>query len=181
MKFNRKSFHRMSQKSVFRLGKLICFGLFVFAGVTSQVHGDLANGDFEDPDTGPLPSAVFIDQSLVPHWQTTATDQTIEIWSNGFDGVTSYNGKQHAELNAEEASTLFQDVSGIASGFVVGFEFAHRARVGNDVMRLTITDLGIDNMEGGGNDTVLFSKEYTASASGWEFNTSLGEAPIVTL
>jgi hypothetical protein len=155
--------------------------LLVAIAFTGQVDADLVNGGFENPDTGPLPTARYIPQALVPHWQTTASTGIIEIWSNGFNGVSAYEGKQHAELNSDQASTLFQDVSGIAAGLRVGFEFAHRARVGTDVMRLTITDLGSDNMNGGGNDTVLFTDEYSATTLNWEFNTSIGELPIVAL
>ena len=155
--------------------------LFVCLLPTSQSFADLSNGSFEEPNTGPLPTGRFISQDLVPNWQTNATSGFIEIWSNGFNGVDAYEGNQHAELNADQASTLFQDVSGIDSGLIVGFEFAHRARVGTDVMRLTITDLGADNMQGGGNDSVLFSKEYSATTLQWEFNTSSAEAPIMAL
>ncbi|MEZ6097080.1 MAG: PEP-CTERM sorting domain-containing protein [Pirellulaceae bacterium] len=76
---------------------------------------------------------------------------------------------------------LFQDVSGINAGEHLGFEFAHRARVGTDVMTFTITDLGADNLLGGGNDSILFSKEYSATTLGWEFNTSASEGPIVAM
>ncbi len=162
------------QQSIF-LGLLVCIAF------TGQVNADLINGSFENPDTGPLPTARFISQVLVPPWKTTASSGNIEIWSNNFLGVLAYEGKQHAELNSDQASTLFQDVSGVDSGLNLGFEFAHRARVGTDVMRLTITDLGIDNTNGGGNDTVLFTKEYAATTLNWEFNTSVGEPSIVAL
>ncbi len=167
--------------AAFAAKKFIYLGLLVGIAFTGQVHADLANGSFEDPDTGPLPTARYIPQALVPHWQTTATTQIIEIWSNGFNGVSAYAGKQHAELNSDQASTLFQDVSGIGAGLTVGFEFAHRARMGTDVMRLTITDLGADNAVGGGDDLVLFTNAYSATTLNWNFNTSIGAAPIVAL
>lgn len=63
----------------------------------------------------------------------------------------------------------------------MGFEFAHRARVGIDVMNLSITDLGLDNIFGTGDDTVLFTKNYSADTSAWVFNTNAGENPIITL
>ena len=82
---------------------------------------------------------------------------------------------------AEVDQTLFQEISGIGTGQEVSFEFAHRGRVGTDVINFSITDLGIDNLFGTGDDTVLFSKNYSADTSGWVFNTNAGEDPIITL
>ncbi len=161
--------------------QLICFGILFGITISGQVRGDLVNGGFEDPDTGSLSSAVFIDQSFVPGWKTNAASGLIEIWSSNFNGVSAYQGQQHVELNSDQASTLFQDVSGIGAGLTVGFEFAHRARMGTDVMRLTITDLGADNTVGGGNDSVLFTNAYSATTLNWNFNNSVSEAPIVAL
>lgn len=118
---------------------------------------------------------------MVPGWETSASDNKIEIWTSGFLGVTAYEGNQFIELNATQVSTVFQDVSGIAAGLEVGFEFAHRARVGTDIMNLTITDLGEDNIFGGGNDTILFTNNYSATTAAWVKNTNAGEAPIITL
>ncbi len=182
MTFNLKSACNTGLKSTaFAARKLLCLGVLVCIANAGLVHADLINGGFENPDTGPLPSAVFMHQSLVPGWKTNAASELIEIWSSGFNGVSAYEGKQHAELNSDQASILFQDISGIAAGLNVGFEFAHRARVGTDVMRLTITDLGSDNMTGGGNDTVLFTNQYSATTLNWIFNTSVGDPSIIAL
>ena len=149
--------------------------IFLFAPLA---NAGLINGGFELPVIGSTASTQA-NPGLVPGWQTT--DTSIEIWSQSFQGVTSFEGDQHAEINAIIDGTLFQDVTGIAPGSILGFEFAHRARVGTDVMQLDITDLGSDNLPGGGNDTVLFSKQYSATTTAWIFNTNAGEAPIVAL
>ena len=153
------------------------------AGTTSQpptaITG-LINPSFESPELVGK-TFRFLDQSLVPGWQTDAASGTIEVWANGFGGVTSFAGTQHAELNSNQASTLFQDTTGIAAGQRVGFEFAHRGRNGTDTMRLTITDLGSDNVLGGGDDTVLFTSEYSATNLAWQLNSSANEAPIIAL
>jgi hypothetical protein len=146
---------------------------------TSEAQAALINGGFESPDLGTSPISQGVPRANVPGWQTT--DSLIEIWVNGFRGVPAYQGKQFAEINAFIDGTLFQDVSGIAAGSQVGFTFAHRARVGTDVMALTITDLGSDNLLGGGNDTVLFTKRYSATTSAWVQNTNAGQAPIIAL
>lgn len=75
-------------------------------------------------------------------------------------------------MNAEEASTLFQDVAGIAAGSIIGYQFAHRGRFsdfGDDSMRLTITDLGTDNIPGGNPDTILFTGDFSTSNQAWRY------------
>jgi hypothetical protein len=48
-------------------------------------------------------------------------------------------------------------------------------------LRLTITDLGDDNSIGGGDDTELFSKEYTTGKSAWAVYDSTQEPTITAL
>lgn len=155
--------------------------LFVIATLimsTEAVQASLINGGFEDPAFSPgNPGNSF--PTTIPGWQTT--DSAFEIWSDGFGGVTSYEGSQHAELNAFIAGTLFQDVVGIGAGLEVGFQFAHRGRAGDETMQLTITDLGIDNVFGGSNDTIIFQNQYTTGTASWVLYTSASEAPILTL
>jgi hypothetical protein len=115
----------------------------------------------------------------VPGWNTD--ESSIEIWANNFSGVPAYEGNQHAEINGNSEGSLFQEVTGIAAGQQVGFQFAHRGREGTDTMRLTITDLGGDGAFGTGDDSVLFSKDYSAGNTAWVFHTSAGEPTITTL
>lgn len=153
--------------------------LLVFATTLSgAVQAGLINGSFEDPVFS-LGVASVDFPATIPGWQTT--DQSFEIWSDGFTGVTSFDGNQHAELNAFINGTLFQDVTSIGAGAQVGFEFAHRGRAGTDTMRLTITDLGVDDLAGGGNDTVLFTDIFSTGNTAWVFYDSASEAPILAL
>lgn len=131
----------------------------------------LLNGGFEDPSVNKYEQ---LWDTSVPHWQTTASDNRIELWATGFKGVTSYEGNQHAELNATQASTLFQDVSGIAAGAIVGYEFAHRGRSGEDTMRFTLTDLGVDDLFGTSDDEILFTGLFTDGTDDWGFYTGTG-------
>jgi hypothetical protein len=140
--------------------------------LASPASAGLINGSFET--SPPVTTYIQTDQSNIPGWLTTASDQKIEIWQSGFNGVPAYLGTQFAELNATQPSTLYQDVTGIAAGAVVGFEFAHRGRNGNDTMRFGITDLGTDGTPGGGDDTVLFTNTYTDGTSGWGFYSGTG-------
>jgi hypothetical protein len=150
--------------------RLIVLAATVLSSQSAQAG--LINGSFEVPHfTGT--AANF--PGAIPGWQTT--DSAFEIWSNGFNGVTSYDGTQHAELNAFINGTLFQDAPGIALGTLVGYQFAHRGRAGLDTMRLTITDLGSDNLPGGTGlaaDTVLFTSLYADNNTAWGFYTGSG-------
>ena len=145
------------------------------------------NGSFEEPVLNK--SWHIYDESSVPGWQTTASDNGIELWNGtamsgnlaGSDNDFSYDGNQHAELNANMVAALFQDVSGVDANEILGFEFAHRGRKGEDTIRFTITDFGLDNIFGSTDDTELFSKDYSTGNLAWDFYTSDGFAPILTL
>jgi hypothetical protein len=129
----------------------------------------IINGSFENPAFSTT-TASLVNESLVPGWDTTATNNLIEIWANGFGGFASAAGAQHAELNATQVSTLYQDVSGIPANATVGYSFAHRGRQGIDTMALQISDLGTDNAAGGigsAADTVLFTQTYSTGNTAW--------------
>ena len=123
-------------------------------------------------------SAGLLLWSQASYWATTAPDNTLEIWSNGFLGVPAYEGNSFAELNANYASTLYQDVNGLGDNNQINWKFAHRGRDGVDTMRLTITDLGWDQVYGGGNDTVLFQGDFSDGNTAWGLHvgtiTSIG-------
>lgn len=96
----------------------------------------LVNGGFEQP-TVPAGKYSLLDESAVPGWFTTDTQNKIEIWSSGFNGVASAEGKQFAELNAYSASRLYQDVP-TTPGQTLSWSLNHRGRQGTDVMRVLI-------------------------------------------
>lgn len=146
-------------------------------------HAGLVNGSFETPFIANQSWGLFTN---VPGWKTTASDNNIELWGNGFDSLSggpvyAYDGRQFAEINATQFATLYQDVSGISAGSIVGFQFAHRGRSGVDSMRLTITDLGANGVLGGGDDTILFTDDYSDGNTAWGFYTSAGEPPITAI
>ena len=73
---------------------------------------------------------------------------------------------------------LYKESAGIERDNVLEFSFAHRGRNGDDTLKLTITDLGADNVEGGGDDQELFTKEYTTGKDVWAVYNSTTETPI---
>jgi hypothetical protein len=133
----------------------------------------IVNGGFEDSRFTPSQADyTIIDQSQVTGWFTTASDGQIELWSDGFQGVTAFEGDQFAELNANQTSTLYQDVSGIAAGARLSFGFAHRGRLGIDTLRLSITDLGADNVAGSSDDKLIYTSLYSDGTDAWGYHTS---------
>ncbi|MGY1653188.1 DUF7507 domain-containing protein [Geodermatophilus sp. SYSU D01119] len=95
----------------------------------------LANGGFEQPAIRANDLA-FLHQDQVPGWTTTATDRQIELW-RGYQGVPAGSGAQFAELNANQVSTLYQDVP-TSPGQTLRWELQHRGRLGTDTMAVHI-------------------------------------------
>ncbi len=112
----------------------------------------LQNGGFETPGVGPGGQAMF-DFSQVPPWQTTDSLDQIEIWGDGFDSVPAGQGGNFAELNANSAGTLYQDVAS-TSGEVMTWSLLHRGRDGADSMQVLIGDASVADVNG---------------ATGWDF------------
>ena len=99
----------------------------------------LVNSDFENvPLSG---THAQLDASLVDGWNTTATDNKIEIWRDGFLGHPAYSGTFFAELNATQPSALYQDVE-TTPGEIIRWGFAHRGRNTDETMQLKIGPLG---------------------------------------
>ncbi|MEV5705345.1 Ig-like domain-containing protein [Actinoallomurus sp. NPDC052274] len=101
----------------------------------APVH--LVNGSFEAPPvTG---YQLLPDASTNPSigWHTTATDHLLEFWRSGFQGVPAADGQQFAELNANQVSTLYQDLPTVP-GTRLTWSLYHRGRLGTDVMRVLI-------------------------------------------
>ena len=99
----------------------------------------LLNNDFEDvPVSG---TNAQLDASLVNGWNTTATDNKIEIWRDGFLDHPAYSGTFFAELNATQPSALYQDVE-TTPGEIIKWGFAHRGRNTDETMQLKIGPVG---------------------------------------
>ncbi|MEV4853068.1 MULTISPECIES: DUF7507 domain-containing protein [unclassified Microbacterium] len=97
----------------------------------------LANGSFEQPAFTAGVSIVNAD--VVPGWSTTATDNQVEIWRSPGNprGYAAAQGSQFAELNATQASMLYQDVA-TTPGQTLYWSLKHRGREGTDTMRVMI-------------------------------------------
>ncbi len=96
----------------------------------------IVNGSFESPVIAANTWAP-IDESVVPGWETSATDNMIEIWRSPFGGVSVPAGSQFAEVNANQQSKLFQDIA-TTPGETIRWQLQHRGRTGVDVMEVRI-------------------------------------------
>jgi len=172
------------------------------ADACSGIPGLLANGSLEVPDiSSPVPSALqtfgspplqvkIYSADDVPGWNTTATDNRIELWQSGFNGVVSFDGQQHAEVNANRFGAFFQDLQSTPETEVL-WEFAHRGRSGVDTVEVLIGPVaGPLDSQGAfstdNDDWVLYSGRYDVpvgqSTTRFEFraiatangNTSVG-------
>ena len=120
------------------------------------------NSDFESPTGITMGSLGFINQNNFQCWRTTATDGLIEVWTNGTESTNAYSGVQFIELNANQVSTLYQDLS-IIPGSSVNVSFAHRGRFsGIDVLRVEVGPIGGPYVSLG---------NFSAGPSAWVFNS----------
>lgn len=143
--------------------------------VATSASADLVDGSFESNDI--YYGYGFLTGGLDTPWNTTAPDNLIEIWGE-YMPTPAYEGTRHAELNANYASTLYQDINGLGDNNTINWHFAHRGRYGTDVMKLTITDLGADQTWSGGDDTTIFTQNFAADNAAWQVHygtiTSIG-------
>lgn len=105
----------------------------------------IVNGSFEEPAQKTM-LAPQLEARTVPGWSTTATDDKIEFGVNtktnsapqllGNDKSIP-DGNQFAELNANQVSTLYQNVSTVG-GHIYEWGLSHRGREGTDTMALII-------------------------------------------
>ncbi|WP_223585902.1 DUF11 domain-containing protein [Microbacterium sp. OVT16B] len=124
----------------------------------------LTNGSFEQPV---MTSGVTItNENNIPGWLTTATDNQIEIWRypGNPNGWQAAQGTQFAELNANQASMLYQDVA-TTPGQTLYWSLKHRGRVGVDTMRVMIGVPGgtLTNVSGSLSDGTAAWATHTGS------------------
>ncbi|MDO5150045.1 MAG: InlB B-repeat-containing protein [Oscillospiraceae bacterium] len=122
----------------------VCAGLVYAAGTTysDSDNRKLQNGSFEEGQTW-TNSYKQLSQQEVPSWNTTAFQGKIELLQNN-NGVyikdvalSPTDGKIAAELNADEESTLYQNVKTTPSS-VYEWGLDHGGRNGTDTMALVI-------------------------------------------
>ncbi|MFJ4950278.1 isopeptide-forming domain-containing fimbrial protein [Streptomyces sp. NPDC088760] len=130
----------------------------------------LVNGSFEDPPVTNyelLPDASQTQAAKrVPGWLTTASDHMIELWRSGFNGVPAAEGAQFAELNANQVSTLYQDLP-TTPGTKLYWRLYHRGREGQDTMALDI----------GAPGSMVEQRRFTDGNTAWGYYTGTYSVP----
>ena len=124
---------------------MICIIAIAFTGsvyAAAEESRKLLNGSFEEGQTF-TGNYSQPDQSAVPSWNTTAFQGKIELFRKNtgtyINGVTlePKDGTYAAELNADEESTLYQNVKTSPSS-VYKWGLDHGGRNGKDIMALVI-------------------------------------------
>ena len=129
-------------------------------GVTDVNEGfcvaTITNGSFEELDFG-CSNFSIVDESLINGWEHSAPSGNevicgvssanpgaeIEIWGDGFLGVSSFDGSQFSEINAYNSGRMTQVLNLPAPGnYVIEWGFVHRGRSGVDEMRFGVLELG---------------------------------------
>ena len=123
------------------------------------INGGLVNGGFEDGTNGC--NGIF-NQNMINGWETTATDDMMEIWCDGriLSSIT-YNareGNRFAEINANQTAGLFQTISTTPGTYMI-WSVSHLAR-----------DTGVEEIEiqaGVSTTTNVVLETQTATRTGW--------------
>ena len=141
---NKKQITRATE-SLRKVIAMICIIAIAFTGivyVAAEENRKLLNGSFEEGQTF-TGNYSQPDQSAVPSWNTTAFQGKIELFRKNtgtyINGVTlePKDGTYAAELNADEESTLYQNVKTTPSS-VYKWGLDHGGRNGTDTMALVI-------------------------------------------
>jgi uncharacterized repeat protein (TIGR01451 family) len=138
----------------------------VSMNAAAQIQRGFVNLGFEQPSAGATSCVFIIGEGAIPGWTTThpaatgaqpnsycppnitaatpgaTTGGQIEVWANSVFSVASLSGTQHAELNAYQASRLFQQVC-LINGETVSFSLGHRGRGSATVA--DVTEFNIDS------------------------------------
>ena len=141
---NKKQITRATE-SLRKVIAMICIIAIAFTGivyVAAEESRKLLNGSFEKGQTF-TGNYLQPDQSAVPSWNTTAFQGKIELFRKNtgtyIKGVIlePKDGTYAAELNADEESTLYQNVKTTPSS-VYKWGLDHGGRNGTDTMALVI-------------------------------------------
>lgn len=135
---------------------------------------NVVNGSFETPPVATIDYNIP-DASTNPSvgWHTTATDNKLEFWRGGASGVPSADGQQFAELNANEVSTLYQDLPTVP-GARLTWSFYHRGRLGTDTMHVLIGAPGATMVQ---TPTGATSPDITDDNTAWRHYTGVYVVP----
>ncbi len=96
------------------------------------VNGE-SSGGFESPSI--RSDMVWLANGEVGQWRSTNDD--IQLMRSGFEGISSVDGGQFAELNSSSQGGLYRTLS-VEPGTEIQWTFLHRARSGTEVVHVKI-------------------------------------------
>lgn len=111
----------------------LALGLALLAGGSSAfatpacVEGPIPsflNGSYELPDFAP---SDYLETGAGNGWQTTDISGVIELWGNGKEGLTAYQGRQWLALESYHDASVYQDFA-TTPGQVLNWSLVHRDR-----------------------------------------------------
>ncbi len=121
-----------------------------------------ANSDFEGFELSG--GWGYVNESELPGWSTTATNGNIEIQkSGGVDGVASYSGNYHAELNGDQTGDFYQEFCTVPTT-TLSISFAHHKRMSSN----NTTPDKMEVFAGPDTDNLLSLGIFTVEEIGWE-------------
>lgn len=128
----------------------------------------LVNGDFE-MNAIAANSFQLINQVNVPGWLTTDSKNEIEIWGDGFLGRNSFSGSNFAEINANSAGSLYQEITTNPNNYVI-WSVAHQGRNSNtETMQVRV---------GSSLSSSTILTQQTAINGVWSFYTGVYLVPL---
>ena len=96
------------------------------------------NSSFENYAIG-LNKYKLVNANLIDGWSTTASDNRIEIWGDGFRGVSAADGDYFVELNGTQSASIYQEIE-TTPGTTLTWSISHMGRVGEDVATISVGD-----------------------------------------
>ena len=120
------------------------------------------NASFENY-TIPLGSYKIVDADLIDGWNTTASDNKIEVWGDGFLGVSAADGDYFIELNANQVASLYQEIE-TTPGTTLTWSISHRGRTGEDVATISVGDVVLETMTDGNTEWGTYTGTYVVPA-----------------
>ena len=156
---------------ILSLSVIAVFGALLCSPQTAwaQYQRSITNTGFEsnDPQGAGPPNWQPFPDSVVPGWLSTTG--VIELWDSNFQGVNSYEGVVHAELNAHSPGALYQEVC-LVNGDVFNWTFAHRARTGGPL----IQNVTFEIANSAGTTLQVLGSQASLVPQGWNLNSASG-------
>lgn len=155
----------LSLAAIVVCGALLCGPQTAWA----QYQRSIINSGFEsnDPQGPGTPNWQAFSDTVVPGWLSTTG--VIEEWDSTFQGVTSYEGVVHAELNANSPGALYQEIC-LVNGDIFNWTFAHRARSGGP----PVQNITFEIANSAGTTIQVLGSQASTVPQGWNLNSASG-------